>query len=388
MAHSTRGNRPHKPKKPRPDFPLFPHATGRWAKKVRGKLHYFGKVADDPRGEAALNKWLDEKDALLAGRTPRASKDTLTMGDAVSRFIEVKESQRDSGDIRQTTFDDYYAVGERLLLAFGKSRLVDDLASDDFEGLRKQLAKKLGPHALSREIQAVRTLFKYLYDAGVIDRPVRFGPAFKRPAKRIMRAHRQASGPKMLEAKEIRTLYYSAEQPLRAMILLAVNCGFGNHDCGTLQRSALDLQRGWVSHPRPKTAIERRCPLWADTVAAIEEAISSRPKPKDPADGKLVFLTKYGQPWAKDTTDNPVTKEFRKLLNSTGIYRRGIGFYALRHVFQTIADEARDPVATQYIMGHSDGSMSGVYRERISDERLIAVTNHVHSWLFPRPLVG
>ena len=50
-----------KPKKPRIDFPLFPHARGYWAKKVRGKLLYFGKVADDPKGEAALQKWADDE---------------------------------------------------------------------------------------------------------------------------------------------------------------------------------------------------------------------------------------------------------------------------------------------------------------------------------------
>ena len=64
-----------KPRKPRPDFPLFPHATVRWAKKVRGKLHYFDSVAKDRQGETAFNTWLDRKDDLLAGRPPRVKSD-------------------------------------------------------------------------------------------------------------------------------------------------------------------------------------------------------------------------------------------------------------------------------------------------------------------------
>ena len=77
-THSTRRKTAKKPTKPHPDFPLFPHATGYWSKKIRGKLIYFGKVANDPKGEAALDLWLDQKDELLAGRTPRGTPDGLT----------------------------------------------------------------------------------------------------------------------------------------------------------------------------------------------------------------------------------------------------------------------------------------------------------------------
>jgi hypothetical protein len=68
MPQVTRKQHGGKPAKPRPDFPLFPHASGRWAKKVRGRFIYFGKVSDDTSGQAALAKWLAEKDYHLAGR--------------------------------------------------------------------------------------------------------------------------------------------------------------------------------------------------------------------------------------------------------------------------------------------------------------------------------
>ena len=73
-------------KKPRADFPLFVHQTDRWCKKVRQKLHYFGKASTDPKGQAALERWLAEKDELLAGRTPRVKVDGFTVADLANRF--------------------------------------------------------------------------------------------------------------------------------------------------------------------------------------------------------------------------------------------------------------------------------------------------------------
>lgn len=401
MAHS-KTKRAGKPAKPKADkFPLFIHQSGggRWCKKVRGKHCYFGKVADDPKGEAALNLWLDQRDDLLAGRTPRTSGEGLTVCDLCNRFLTAKEQQREAGDITPRSFSEYFATCEMLVDAFGKRRLVTDLAADDFQSLRASLTKRYGVHRIANNVQRIRTVFKYGYESGLVDQPVRFGPTFKKPPARTMRAHRQKNGQRMFEADQLRTIIEAADQPLRAMILLGINCGFGNHDVGTLPQSALDLAGGWVNYPRPKTAVERRCPLWPETIDAIREAMESRPKPKKPADGKLVFLTKYGAPWAKETPDNPVTKEFRKLLDSIDsdaagaakvekrkappkLYRKGLGFYALRHTFETIAGETRDQVATNAIMGHVDVSMAGVYRERIGDDRLRAVTDHVRAWLF------
>jgi integrase len=218
-------------------------------------------VADDPKGKVALALWLEQRDDLLAGRVPRSSQGALTLHGLCNAFAASKESQRDCGDITARTFGDYLQTCQLLLDSFGKTRRVDDLVSADFEGLRKALAKRLGPHALGRQIVQSKTVFRYGYEAGLIESPVRYGPTFKPPARRILRTAKQAAAPKLFEAREIRRLLRAAPPQLRAMILLAVNCGFGNADCGRLPLAAVDLRKGWIDYPCGKTAIERRCPL-------------------------------------------------------------------------------------------------------------------------------
>jgi hypothetical protein len=121
-----------RPRKPRPDFPLFPHASGRWAKKIRGKFQYFGKVADDPEGRAALDKWLDQRDELLAGLTPRVKAEGGTVRDLVNRYLTTKQLHANAGEITLRTFRDPHLTAARVVRVFGKDHLVIDLAADDF----------------------------------------------------------------------------------------------------------------------------------------------------------------------------------------------------------------------------------------------------------------
>lgn len=380
------------PSKPHPDFPLFPHATHRWAKKIRGKFEYFGSTNGDPEGKAALANYHDQ----IAGRPSQAQG--LTVAGLCNRFLTVSTAKMEAGKLVPRTFKNYKQATDILVAHFGKLKPVENLTVEDFEGLmtaiekeptegelkRRKRRKKRGPSAVGNLVQVIRIVFNYGYANELLDKPVRFGTTFKRPARKVMRKVRAAKGSQMLEAAEIRKLLESADVQMRAMILLGANCGFGNADCGQLPIAA--VQGDCVVFPRPKTGIDRRCPLWPETAEAVRIAIEKRPLPKDTADVGKVFITKYGQPWFRpDTTANPVTAEFKKLLNDLGLYRPGLGFYSLRRGFETIGGETGDQVAVDFIMGHADDArdMSAVYRQRISDDRLEAVVNHVHAWLFP-----
>jgi integrase len=384
---SKAADKPDRPSKPYPEFPLFPHASGRWAKKIRGRFEYFGSWIVDPKGEAAGELWAQQRDDLLAGRRPRkVSEAGVTVKVACDSFLTAKEQRIASGELTRRSFDDYKATCLRIADAFGRTRVVDDLAADDFREYRAALGKTWGPVAINNEIGRVRVLFKWTYESGLIDKPVRYGPDFARPSQKTLRKARAASGVRMFEAAELRQALDTAGVQVKAMILLAINAGLGNSDCARLRSKHVDLKAGWLDFPRPKTGEPRRGKLWPETVAAVKAAIAERPEPKDHADTDLVFVTKYGRPWREDASRNsPLSHEFAKVLNELGLKRPGLNFYAIRHTLQTIGEGAGDRVALARIMGHASESsdMASVYRERIDDARLVAVSKHVRGWLFP-----
>ena len=87
-----------KPQKPYAEFPLTAHANRQWCKKIRGKLHFFGVWADP---DAALAKYLDEREDLQAGRIPRrVSATTLTVCDTVNLWLKRCDDLRAAGELQ------------------------------------------------------------------------------------------------------------------------------------------------------------------------------------------------------------------------------------------------------------------------------------------------
>jgi hypothetical protein len=205
-----------RPKKPYAEFPLTPHASGKWMKKIRGKIHYFGNWAKRVDGklvraegdgwEQALALYKAQADDLHAGRTPRLNADRFTVAGLCNRFLAAKQRKLESGEIGQRMFGEYKATTDRLVATFGGKRRVDDIASDDFEAMRAELAKQFGRIRLGNEITRVKSVFKYANDNGLLERAVRYGSEFKKPGKAVLRKHKADADGNMMEADEIRKL--------------------------------------------------------------------------------------------------------------------------------------------------------------------------------------
>ncbi len=384
--------------KPRPDFPLFPHASGRWAKKVKGAMLYFGSTAGDLQGDAALAAWLEEKDyCLLYGRRPAKTTGGLTVGELVDRFLNLKRLNIENKELSPLTFLAWHTVCAMVLKQFGAGRHVESLGPDDFDAFFRAQISGRAAGTRAQYITLVRGLFRFAYNEHqrLIAAPVLLGQSLCLP-RRLRSKRSLGDGMRVFKPDQIRKLLGIVRWPSRAVILLGINCGFGNNDCATLTFDKLDLENGWHNHSRPKTKIDRRCPLWPETITAIQQALKTRLEPRDEAHSNLVFLTRTGRPYCRFSDQagalsggrvewrNALGASIRCALERLDMRQGKLSFYALRHTFETVAGDTKDQVAVDYIMGHVTPGMGTNYRHEITDTRLRAVTDHVHDWLFPK----
>lgn len=378
MPKNSNRSDKHKPKKPSKDYPLYPHANGQWAKKVRGKTYFFG-VWEDPH--AALVNWLAQKDNLLAGVVSTATTPgALTVGQLCDLVYHAKSQEP---KLAKRSLDEYDLACKRITKFFGKDRVVETIHPLDFAKFRLELAKGVAVSTLDGRIGYIRAVFQWADGKSIFEKSLTklWGDAFAKPTRKDLRKNK-ANKERWVEPAQLRLLLSKARPQMRAMLYLSINAGFGNSDCATLPLSAIDLQTKWIRWARPKTGMDRKCPLWPETVKAIKDWLEIRPEPKSEANADLVFLTRFGNQWESTSTNNPISKEFTKLRKECKITTPGVSFYSARHVFQTVA-ELEDKLAATVIMGHVDPTIQAVYRNLrlFPDKKLLAVSRAVKRWL-------
>lgn len=236
--------------------------------------------------------------------------------------------------------------------------------------------------SLRGDVRKVRVFFNFAHDSGYLSRRPCYG-VFKVPSKKALRLERKRKPKRLFTAEQIHALLAVATVPVRAMILLGINCAFGNTDCAMLTKQELDLEGGWVTSPREKTGVDRRCPLWPETVAALRTAMAARPDARDPTLEGLVFLTHHGRRWSQFT----LSGEFAKLRRKSSVSIGKQTYYTFRHTFITVAKKlTHETDAIRMITGHvtdEDDMLTTVYDEDwndVEDAKIKAVTEAVRQW--------
>ncbi len=263
-----------RPEKPYPGFPLFPHANGQWAKKIRGRMHYFGKFANG--WEAAEALYNQQREDLHAGRKPRDVDGGLTVPDLFTLYLEAAEVRVKTGEMNRDSWTDTQRTGTYVSDYLGRNTLLASLRIVDFETLRGQLMTRFALSTVAGHIARTKAVLKWAYEVELVDEPIRTGPNFKRPSATQFRRDRAAKPAQMFTPAEIQALTAASNRSMRAIILLGINAALGNRDCGELEFRHLDLDGGWLTYPRPKTGIARRAHLWPETIEALRESIAKR----------------------------------------------------------------------------------------------------------------
>jgi hypothetical protein len=359
-----------KPGKPSPDFPLFAHNSGKWAKKIKGQTFYFGRWDAPDEALAEYQSFLSKRSSapvllVSSGKTVRY---------CCNLFLTGYAAKVDSGEKRPRTFADLKRTCVRMVRVFGADVDIESLSIDDFTRFKADVAKTWNPVAVGNEITRAKSVLNWLAK-NKHTAVVETGPDFRKPPKIVARRYRRTRGKKMYSPKEILSIMDEAGVQMRAMILLGINCGYQNADCEslTIEQAKLAMQTGWLDVPRSKTEVDRRAYIWKQTRHAIARTLARRPSTSSEA----VFVLPDGRPFSASNGD--IAKRFRSARDYAGI--RSGGYSWLRKTFETVSGASKDQVAVDFIMGHVDSTMAGVYRQEIQDERLIAVAKVVHRWL-------
>ncbi len=434
----------------RPPKPVWPHdsitamtadaARNQWVKRIRSRLYSFGVIWPTANGRlladpasikaaaaAALTRYQAEGPALHRGEGRPTLATTpgqlVTVGEIAAFFLQSKAASVATESLSPRTYRFYRDAVNHLINTLGETRPVATLRPIDFERILRKMP--WGPTRRTNAVIVTRMLFTWAHDTELVDVLPRFGKAFRGAPAKDRRQARHRAGKALFPPEHLRALLAHCNTKLRAMILLGINGGMGNTDIARLTLDQLDLDSDTphIDYPRPKTAIERRIPLWPQTVIALQAVIADRPpiatvrqrrklrpgRPgSTPATDDLVFITDLGNAYVSDDgkTDS-VALEFRKLCRKLGFRRDPDarpttdlerrydhlprcrqGFYSLRRTFRTVADEAGDQHATFRIMGQTVPGMAGVYVQEIRHHRLQHVTTHVLHWLYPPPEVA
>lgn len=238
------------------------------------------------------------------------------------------------------------------------------------EWLASLYDRKLADVSVRRNLAAVRGLFKFLQQEGVLATNVAARlrtPKAKQRLPEVMSAEKTNCLIDAVEAGE------PVEKPSRerdlAVLELLYGCGIRVAELVGIDLDDLDLGEGWL-RVRGKGNKERQVPVGERAVAAVEQYLAARPAPPDQS---ALFLNSQ-----KNRLSDRQVRRLVKFYALAATGDSSVHPHSFRHAYAThLLNDGADLRSIQELLGHARLSTTQKYTQ-VSLKDLQAVYDRAH----------
>jgi integrase len=221
-----------------------------------------------------------------------------TIGGAVGSFLARKKVQAEAGERSMGRYDGY----RRCLTDFtdwaGKDTPCDHINTKMLLDYHSHLLGLVASDKISRgyakdHMTAVKVFVNWAWSLELCDLP-------RNMKSRDLAIKVELKEIQTFTVAEVQTLLAAASGRTKLYLLLGANCGFTQFDIARLRRDEINLETGYLTHKRTKTAEHKDVPvvsykLWATTLDLLRAELAQQP-----ADQPLAMLNEDGKPLKRE----------------------------------------------------------------------------------------
>lgn len=257
-------------------------------KRTRIEKPKLRKILITLRDRALVSLNHRTSEALHESVLSEVKTETITIEDAATMFIEMKER---TGSVGASSMKAYEAYRKWLILLFGKHRDIDTLTLSDFEDAQTTM-KKLPPRTLQRYPDAsIPELLKKEDATGlnsktingvtgfaynIIHEAMRKHPDYmqKNPAANVKKIAKQKAEKEPFDAEDIRKILEKTDGEVRNICLVGMYTGMRISEIAKLK--AEDVKHGYIEVRDGKTEnATRNIPIHPAISSIITEAAAN-----------------------------------------------------------------------------------------------------------------
>ena len=148
-------------------FPLTLHSTGQYCKKIKGKIHYFGKDK-----KQALERYLEQAAFLHNGKAEmfKTTNGNITLKSLCNIYLQHQQAKAASTEITIRHHADQISCLKKFMSFIGQHRKINEISTLDLQNYKRKLRRAYNSaHRMNLHISIMKTMFHWARKNDILD---------------------------------------------------------------------------------------------------------------------------------------------------------------------------------------------------------------------------